>query len=70
MFYIFMSNIFRNEIEGKQYMEQLMTRQNASLASENSSSGLSEEVSLNENIFKCIFLSYLYSIMYNSELLI
>lgn len=34
----------RNEIEGKQYMEQLMTRQNASLASENSSSGLIEEV--------------------------
>lgn len=33
----------RNEIEGKQYMEQLMTRQNASLASENSSSGLIEE---------------------------
>lgn len=27
-------------------MEQLMTRQNASLASENSSSGLSDEVSL------------------------
>ncbi|KAL4103616.1 hypothetical protein QTP88_018977 [Uroleucon formosanum] len=33
----------RNEIEGKQYMDQLMTRQNASLASENSSSGLIEE---------------------------
>jgi len=34
----------RTEIEGKQYMDQLMTRQNASLASENSSSGLIEEV--------------------------
>jgi len=34
----------RNEIEGKQYMDQLMTRQNASLASENTSSGLIEEV--------------------------
>lgn len=34
---------YRNEIEGKQYMDQLMTRQNASLASE-SSSGLTEEV--------------------------
>lgn len=36
---------FRNEIEGKQYMDQLMKRQNASLASENSNSLLSEEVS-------------------------
>lgn len=52
MFYliIIVPNFFRNEIEGKQYMEQLMTRQNASLASENSSSGLSEEVSLNKNL--------------------
>ncbi|XP_025191961.1 stress response protein NST1-like [Melanaphis sacchari] len=33
----------RNEVEGKQYLDQLMTKQNASLASENSSSGLIEE---------------------------
>lgn len=44
--YVYIYDFFfcRNEIEGKQYMDQLMTRQNASLASENSSSVLSEEV--------------------------
>jgi len=36
--------IFRFENDGKQYVDQLMMRQKASLASENSSSGLSEEV--------------------------
>lgn len=41
----------RNEIEGKQYMEQLMTRQNASLASENSSSGLIEEVQNKKKLY-------------------
>lgn len=42
--------IFRNEIDGKQYMEQLMTKQNASLTSENSNSGLPEEVSLDSSL--------------------
>lgn len=50
--YIHVCIFFRNEIDGKQYMEQLMTRQNASLASENLSSGLPEEVSLDKNLYK------------------
>lgn len=37
---------FRNDIEGKHYMDQLMTRQTTWLASENSRYGLSEEVNI------------------------
>lgn len=61
MYYIY----FRNEIDGKKYMEQLQSRQNAYLASENSSSGTSEEVRLNKAflVFECI--SYYLLINYN-----
>jgi len=48
----------RNEIEGKQYMDQLMTRQNASLASENSSSGLIEEVKKYIHLINQLFMKW------------
>lgn len=42
--YAFVFFIFRIEVDGKQYMEQLTSKQNASLVTMNSSSGLPEEV--------------------------
>lgn len=49
-----MSNFYRNENEGSQYEEHLMTRQHAGLASENLSSEVSEVSKKVNTIYKKI----------------